>query len=124
DFDSRRPIGRLAARLPSFDEGTLSVLTDGRMRVEYQLRSDVTWHDGTPFTANDLMFSYRMATDKGLPVIDSKLLQLWSSAEVLDDHRFAIYFKRAYYQAHSLGPRLFWVHPRHLLEPAYEKYLA
>src|SRR5687767_5204148 len=33
DVNSRRPVGRLAERVPSLDDGTMSVLPDNRMRV-------------------------------------------------------------------------------------------
>src|SRR6266511_2298682 len=48
---TRTPIGRLAARVPSLDDGSISVEPDGRMRVAFTLRSGVTWQDGAPFTA-------------------------------------------------------------------------
>jgi len=57
DYDSRAPIGRLADRVPSLADGTVSLLADGRMRVAYPLRKRVTWHDGAPFTAADLVLS-------------------------------------------------------------------
>src|SRR5689334_1494118 len=38
DINSRRPIGRLAERVPTLDDGTISLLPDGRMRVIYHLR--------------------------------------------------------------------------------------
>ena len=33
--------------------------------ITFHLRPGVTWHDGTPFTASDVVFSYRWATDPG-----------------------------------------------------------
>src|SRR5438552_3615081 len=35
---SRKVIGMLAAKVPSLDDGSISVLPDGRMRVAYTLR--------------------------------------------------------------------------------------
>src|SRR5678809_924562 len=54
DLTTRKPIGRLAERAPNIEDGSLSVLPDGRMRVVYNLRKDVTWQDGVPFNAQDL----------------------------------------------------------------------
>src|SRR5437867_12047661 len=42
--------GRLAARLPSFDNGTIAVLPDGRTQTTWTLRTNIKWHDGIPFT--------------------------------------------------------------------------
>src|SRR5689334_16950480 len=38
DVHSRNPVPRLAARLPSLEDGSISLLPDGRMRVVYALR--------------------------------------------------------------------------------------
>ena len=39
-------------------------------RVVYALRSGVTWQDGAPFTADDLVFSYQLNNDAGLPFVN------------------------------------------------------
>ena len=52
---------RLAARLPSFDDGTIAVLPDGRMQTTWKLRPNVKWHDGARFTADDIVFSWELA---------------------------------------------------------------
>src|SRR5439155_14521614 len=52
DQQTRRPVPRLAEKLPSLDDGSITVLPDGRMRVTYPLRHDVLGHDGVPFTAD------------------------------------------------------------------------
>src|SRR5207248_6511080 len=46
DTSVHRPIGRMAERVPSLDDGSISLLPDGRMRVEFHLRKGITWHDG------------------------------------------------------------------------------
>src|SRR5262249_18388003 len=53
DRDVARPVARLATEIPSLERGTITMLPDGRMKTVYALRSDVTWQDGTPFTAQD-----------------------------------------------------------------------
>src|SRR5581483_9870165 len=57
DHDAHTPTGRLATKAPNFDDGSMSILPDGRMKTVYPLRSGVTWQDGAPFTAADMMFS-------------------------------------------------------------------
>ena len=58
---------RIAERLPSFDDGSIVVLPDGRMRVTWTLRRDVKWHDGARLTADDLAFSWQLAVRPDLP---------------------------------------------------------
>src|SRR5438093_9271326 len=50
DAQTRTPVGRLAERRPSFDDGSIQLQADGKMRVVYSLRSGITWQDGAPFT--------------------------------------------------------------------------
>jgi peptide/nickel transport system substrate-binding protein len=65
DRQTRRPVARLAEKLPSLDDGTITILADGRMRVVYALRRDVVWQDGAPFTARDMVFTLRINGDRG-----------------------------------------------------------
>ena len=122
DFDSRKPIGRLAERAPSTDDGSISLLPDGRMRVVYQIRKGVTWQDGAPFTARDLLFSYRLNTDPGVPYNQRDAIGRMESVEAPDDYTFVVNFKGPYYLGGSLGVRLFWPQPQHLLGDAFERY--
>ncbi len=46
---------------PSLAESTAA---DGTT-ITYSLRSGVTWHDGTPFTADDVVFTFSLIADKG-----------------------------------------------------------
>ncbi len=50
----------LAAELPSRDNGGLSA--DGKS-VVWKLKRGVTWHDGVPFSADDVVFNWQFATD-------------------------------------------------------------
>jgi peptide/nickel transport system substrate-binding protein len=124
DYETRRPIGRLAERVPSLDDGTISFLPDGRMRVAYTLRRDVLWHDGARFTADDLLFSFRFNSEGGIPNPHTTEVSFMDSAEAPDPYTFVLNFKEPYYRANAIGIRSFWPHPRHLLEEPFERYLA
>ncbi len=50
----------LAAEIPSRANGAVSA--DGRS-VLWKLKAGVTWHDGKPFTADDVVFNWRYAID-------------------------------------------------------------
>src|SRR5581483_5255920 len=60
------PQARLAARIPSLDDGGVVMLPDGRMQTTWQLKAGVTWHDGQPFTADDVVFSWELLRAPGL----------------------------------------------------------
>src|SRR5215510_12668218 len=50
----------LATDIPSLDNGGLA--QDGRS-VTWRLKKDVVWHDGKPFTADDVIFTWEFAAD-------------------------------------------------------------
>ena len=50
----------LAAEIPEIENG--GVAPDG-MSVTWKLKGDVAWHDGRPFTADDVVFNWEYATD-------------------------------------------------------------
>src|SRR6266404_2535880 len=50
----------LAAEIPDLENG--GVASDG-MSVTWKLKKDVTWHDGRPFTADDVVFNWEYAAD-------------------------------------------------------------
>ena len=50
----------LAADIPSLDNGGLA--KDGTS-VTWKLKKDVVWHDGKPFTADDVIFTWEFAAD-------------------------------------------------------------
>ena len=53
-------IPQLAAEAPSKANGGLSA--DGK-EVTWKLKKDVKWHDGKPFTADDVVFTWEYAAD-------------------------------------------------------------
>src|ERR1700736_6349964 len=50
----------LAAEIPDLENGGLA--PDG-MSVTWKLRKDVSWHDGRPFSADDVVFNWEYAAD-------------------------------------------------------------
>ena len=61
-----RPV--LAEALPSREAGTLAA--DGKS-VTWKLKKGVTWHDGKPFTADDVVFTWEYARHPGTAAVTS-----------------------------------------------------
>ena len=55
--------------------------------VIFTLREGVTFSDGTPMTAQDVLFSYEILRDEGLPSFRANIPLTIAGAEVLDDRR-------------------------------------
>jgi len=123
DVSSRKPVPRLAEKVPSLDDGSIALQADGKERVTYTLRKDVTWQDGVPFTAQDMLFSFKEGMDPALPFVNREALNLVDAIEAPDDFTLVMTFKTPYYAAHTLGARMLWPLPRHLLQEPYDKFL-
>jgi peptide/nickel transport system substrate-binding protein len=138
-----RSFNRIAVRTASAD--LLSHLTQGRLvRVNrstfelepwlaerwetnpdglshtLHLRDGVSWSDGTPFTAEDVVFSFRAGTDPGVSAVASSLMAGGKpiTVQVVDSKTVRVDF------AGPLGPGLrvldaLPILPRHKLESAY-----
>jgi peptide/nickel transport system substrate-binding protein len=115
-----RPVARLATELPSLDRGTTKLLDDGRMTTTWTLRSDATWHDGTPVRAADIVLGFNVHSDTKLPAIDRTAVSQIESVVASDDNTALITWKRPFYLADSLGPKLLWPLPSHLLAVDYD----
>ncbi len=84
------------------------------LTITFKLRQDVNWHDGTPFTAEDVLFNYQLYTDPKTPTAYAESFKQVIKAEVLDPYTFRVVYEKPY------APALIsWgmpVHPKHLLE--------
>ncbi len=85
-----RLIPILAAEIPSLENG--GVAADGRS-VTWTLTPDVEWADGTPFTADDVLFTFQYATNSEVGTTTSATYEIVERVEVLDDHRVKVHFK-------------------------------
>jgi peptide/nickel transport system substrate-binding protein len=56
-------IPQLATALPSPEAGTWQVHPDGSMTMTWKLQPRASWHDGTPFTAADVVFAFNAYKD-------------------------------------------------------------
>ena len=104
----------LAAEIPDFENG--GVAADG-MSVTWKLKKDVQWHDGQPFTADDVVFNWEYAAD---PATAATTIGSYKDAKVekIDPLTVQVRFEK---------PTPFWadpfvgangmVIPRHLFEP-------
>jgi microcin C transport system substrate-binding protein len=65
---------------------------EDRSWVIFNLRKDVTFSDGSPMTADDVLFSYELFRDKGIPEFRSVSNAKFQSVEVLDPYRIKFTF--------------------------------
>jgi peptide/nickel transport system substrate-binding protein len=65
---------------------------DGKVYTFY-LRKGVKWHDGQPFTAEDVVFNFKRFTDPGVSVIAANLTN-FDRAEAVDKYTVKAYLKK------------------------------
>lgn len=112
-------VPQLAMEQISFERGTWRVNADGTMRTIWRIHPDVRWHDGTPFTAADLVFSSSVYRDPAIPNrARGGAPALISATSAPDATTFVVDWSAAYARAdraEGLVPL-----PRHLLADVYE----
>ncbi len=103
----------LAAEAPSLQNGGLS--RDG-LSVTWKLKKNVQWHDGKPFTADDVVFNWEYAAD---PATASVWIGSYKDvkAEKLDSHTVKVTFPKPtpYWADAFVGTRGMII-PKHLFE--------
>jgi len=82
-----RPI--LAASVPNREDGSLAA--DGKS-VTWKLKQGVTWHDGKPFTADDVVFNWEYARDPATSAVSTGSYKD-IVVEKVDTHTVVIKFK-------------------------------
>ena len=103
----------LADELPSL--ATNTVAKDGTW-VIWKLKKNVLWHDGAPFTADDVIFNWEFAVDPATAASTRAAFQEVERIDKLDSHSVRLVFRQ---------PQPFWpvvftgggLVPRHVFQP-------
>ena len=104
-------IPNLAAELPTRENGGIS--EDGKT-WKINLKRDVKWSDGQPFTAKDVEFTYQTIVNPKVAARSRSGFDLIDSLKVVDDHTVEIVLKRAYVPFYWAWQSMHIV-PHHLL---------
>lgn len=118
---SSEPQPALAATLPSIQDGTWKVNPDGTMETTWRLRPNVRWHDGAPFTADDVVFSADVLRDPTLPSTRFPEARLISAIETPDPLTLVIRWSRIWVDANDLRRGTIEPLPRHLIGETFER---
>jgi len=89
-------------------------IKEGGLVIIFHLRKNVKWHDGVPFTARDVEFTYKKLTDPDVKTPYSGDFERVKSLEVLDDHTVKVTYKEPF--SPGLSSWGMWIMPRHILE--------
>jgi len=101
------------------DEGYLPALAEGWEYLEaenaysFELQEGVTWHDGEPFTAEDVVFTVEYIQDHPYQWVDSSIIE---SAEAGGDYTVKLYLTEPYAPFMDLVACTLPILPQHIWE--------
>jgi peptide/nickel transport system substrate-binding protein len=103
----------LAEELPTKKNGGLG--KDGKW-VVWRLKRNVVWHDGRPFTADDVVFNWEFAADPATAATSRAPFQEVAQIDKLDSHTVKVVYKKPqpYWGTAFGGDGLI---PRHVFGP-------
>lgn len=114
---------QIAEAVPTIDNGLWQVFTDGRMETRWRIRPGVSWHDGAPFTTDDLLFTSMVERDKEVPRASRPVAyESIDGVEAPDDRTVVVRWKRPFIDADRMFTSTFSFSmpmPRHILEKPY-----
>jgi len=110
----------LAAEIPSEANGGIS---DGGLAWKVKLRAGVTWHDGTPFTAEDVKYTLELINAPGFKARTRVGHALVRDIKVTGPLEISWRMEKAYAPYLALLSNTFIV-PKHLLEKAADPNTA
>jgi peptide/nickel transport system substrate-binding protein len=82
--------------------------------LTFKLRQGVRWHDGRPFTADDVLFTHAAMTNPKTPTPYREDFEAIERIEAVDAHTVRITYKTPY--AKALSSWSMYMLPKHLLE--------
>jgi len=84
--------------------------------LTFKLRRNVRWHDGQPFTASDVVFTYETMVNPKTPTAYGGDFKSVDSVEAVDPYTVHVRYKHP--NAKALQSWSIWMLPKHLLEAA------
>ncbi|MFH1644961.1 MAG: peptide-binding protein [Candidatus Omnitrophota bacterium] len=89
-------------------------IEDNGKTIIFKLRKDVLWHDGTPFTARDVKFTYNKLTDPSVHTPYSGDFLKVNSLEIVDNYVIKVSYKEPF--APALSSWSMSIIPEHILQ--------
>jgi len=122
DYIDEREVAHpyLATALPRLNTETWQVFPDGTMQTRYQLKAGMKWHDGTPLTADDFVFGWRVYSRPDLGTAASTPIALMNRVHAPDRDTVVIEWRRLYPDAETLDLG-FQALPAHVLEEPLQR---
>jgi peptide/nickel transport system substrate-binding protein len=110
----------LAEAVPTLENGQWKLLPDGRMETTWKIRAGAAWHDGTPLTADDFVFTTTVDQDKEIPFLRPLGYSWVEQVAALDPRTVTVTWSSLYIDADTMFTGAFASPlPKHLLQPTF-----
>ena len=81
--------------------------------IEFKLRHGVAWHDGKPFSAHDVAFTYELIRSPKVISPYASDFRVIKSVKVVDDYTLQVAYEKPYFKALEIW--MMGIVPRHIL---------
>src|SRR4051794_39319464 len=108
-------IPNLITEVPTVENG---LLAEDLKSVSYKLLDGVKWADGEPFTADDVLFTYKWVIDPANASVSAVVYAAIQSMEVVDPQTVQVFFENPnanWFEPHA-GSSWGFVYPKHVLD--------
>ncbi len=82
--------------------------------IEFKLRHGVKWHDGKPFNAHDVLFTYELIKSPQTISPYASDFRVIKSVRVVDDYTLRVTYEKPYFKA--LEVWMMGIVPKHILK--------
>ena len=114
------PVPYLAEALPRLTSESWRVFPDGRMETSYRLKPNLTWHDGSPLTADDFVFAWQVYRTSAFGTSGPPVGYM-DEVVAPDPRSITIHWRQPYPEAGVLDRVGFPALPRHNLEQPFRE---
>src|SRR5438270_2843031 len=87
-----KPVAVLAAEIPTLENGGIA---KDQKSITWKLRSDIKWSDGSPFTADDVVFTYQYIADPKTAAVTTDTVKGVTNVAAKDPTTVAVTFKES-----------------------------
>lgn len=92
----------LAEQVPAVDNGLWKLSGDGTMETTWRIKPGVEWHDGAPFTSQDLLFTAQVVRDQELPIFGHSAYQYITEVIGADSRTITVRWSQPYIDADAM----------------------
>src|SRR5439155_11969106 len=116
-----KPQPYIAEALPELQTDTWKVSPEGQMETTWKLKPGLVWHDGVPFSAQDIVFAWQVYKLPEFGGGGSRTIRAIAEVTATDDRTLVIRWRSLYPNANDLTSDGLPPLPRHVLEPSFQQ---